>query len=160
MKSKFTLIQLLIVCAMLALLAALCMPQIVKADTQVSIYQPMTTASATNQPAVVTTGASSNCVSIVNVPQKTGLSYAQKFNVSSGTSNVVVQFTPSQDGTNYDGDPWQLVRNATGTTDKTITTNWPPGVLSGYKTLKVSALTNQNAGTLTNKGGQWAFPNP
>lgn len=131
-----------------------------RAQSQVGIYQPTTLLNATNLPAVISPGGISNTVSIINVPQKLGLSFTWKFNVSAGSSNACESLTPSVDGTNYDTTPWTLNRNANGTTDVIATTNWTHNQLNSYRTLKIVGQTNQNAGTLTNKQNAWGFENP
>jgi hypothetical protein len=119
-----------------------------------------TLGAVTNLPAIVSTGAQSNTTSYVDIKNNTGLALSWRFNVSSGTSNAVLLLYPSVDKTNYDTVPWQLVRNASGTTDQVATTNWNPMQLRGYTSLKIGALTNANAGTLTNKGIVFSRPNP
>ena len=113
----------------------------------------------TNLPATVSAASQSSTTSYVDIRNNSGLALSWKFNVSSGTSNAVLLLYPSVDKTNYDSVPWQLVRNAAGTADQVATTNWSANQLRGYTSLKIGALTNQNAGTLTNKGVIFSRPN-
>jgi hypothetical protein len=113
----------------------------------------------TNLPTTVATASQVNTTSYVDIHNDSGLALSWKFNVSSGTSNAVLLLYPSVDKTNYDSVPWQLIRNAAGAADQVATTNWSAGQLRGYTSLKVGALTNQNAGTLTNKGVIFGRPN-
>ena len=115
--------------------------------------------SVTNLPATVAAASQANTTSYVNLQNNSGLALSWKFNVSAGTSNAVLLLYPSVDKTNYDSVPWQLIRPAVGTTDQVATTNWSAQQLRGYTSLKIGALTNQNAGTLTNKGIVFGRPN-
>jgi len=115
--------------------------------------------SVTNLPATVAAASQANTTSYVNLQNNSGLALSWKFNVSAGTSNAVLLLYPSVDKTNYDSVPWQLIRPAAGTTDQVATTNWSAQQLRGYTSLKIGALTNQNAGTLTNKGIVFGRPN-
>ncbi len=114
----------------------------------------------TNLPATVAPASQANTTSYIDLHNNSGLALSWKFNVSSGTSNAVLLLYPSVDKTNYDSVPWVLARNAAGATDQIATTNWSAGDLRGYTSLKIGALTNQNAGTLTNKGILFSRPNP
>jgi hypothetical protein len=118
-----------------------------------------TLGSVTNLPATVASATQANTTSYVDIQNNSGLALSWKFNVSSGTSNAVLLLYPSVDKTNYDSVPWQLTRSAAGATDQVATTNWSAQQLRGYTSLKVGALTNQNAGTLTNKGVLFSRPN-
>jgi len=118
-----------------------------------------TLGTVTNLPATVATGLQSNTTSYVDIHNNSGLALSWKFNLSSGTSNAVLLLYPSVDKTNYDSVPWQLIRNAAGAADQVATTNWSAAQLRGYTSLKIGALTNQNAGTLTNKGVIFGRPN-
>jgi len=121
---------------------------------------PTTLGTVTNLPATVAPASQANTTSYIDLHNNAGLALSWKFNVSSGTSDAVLLVYPSADKTNYDSVPWQLVRNAAGTTDQIATTNWSADALRGYTSLKIGALTNQNAGTLTNKGIVFSRPNP
>jgi hypothetical protein len=147
-----------IILVMMALLAMLVLPA--QAQPQIQPYQPITLIPFTNLPTVLTAGSFSNTTSYVDVPQKFGLSFSLKFNASAGTSNVCVIITPTNDGTNYDTTGWALNRNANGATDVVLTTNWTHGQLNAFRRLKIMQMTNQNNGTVTNKGGQWGLENP
>lgn len=121
---------------------------------------PTTLGTVTNLPATVAAAAQANTTSYIDLHNNSGLALSWKFNVSSGTSSAVLLVYPSVDKTNYDSVPWQVVRDAAGTTDQVATTNWSADQLRGYTSLKIGALTNQNAGTLTNKGILFSRPNP
>jgi hypothetical protein len=118
-----------------------------------------TLGTVTNLPATVAAASQANTTSYVDIYNNSGLALSWKFNVSSGTSNAVLLLYPSVDKTNYDSVPWQLIRNAAATADQVATTNWSAQQLRGYTSLKIGALTNQNAGTLTNKGVVFSRPN-
>jgi hypothetical protein len=118
-----------------------------------------TLGTVTNLPATVAAATLSSTTSYVDIHNNSGLALSWKFNVSSGTSSAVLLLYPSVDKTNYDSVPWQLIRNAAGAADQVATTNWSAEQLRGYTSLKIGALTNQNAGTLTNKGVIFGRPN-
>lgn len=138
------------------LLAALVHPL----SSAIGQITPTTLGTVTNLPAIVSTASQSNTTSYVDLHNESGLALSWKFNVSSGTSSAVLLLYPSVDKTNYDTTPWQLIRNAANTTDQVATTNWSAAQLRGYTSLKIGALTNANAGTLTNKGLVFSRPNP
>lgn len=118
-----------------------------------------TLGTVTNLPATVSPATQANTTSYVDLHNNSGLALSWKFNVSAGTSNAVLLLYPSIDKTNYDSVPWQLIRPAAATTDQVATTNWSADQLRGYTSLKIGALTNENAGTLTNKGIVFSRPN-
>ncbi len=118
-----------------------------------------TLGSVTNLPATVAAESQVNTTSFVNIQNNSGLALSWKFNASAGTSNAVLLLYPSVDKTNYDSVPWQLIRPAAGATDQVATTNWSAAQLRGYTSLKIGAITNENAGTLTNKGIVFSRPN-
>ena len=120
---------------------------------------PTTLGTVTNLPATVAAASQVNTTSYVDLHNNSGLALSWKFNVSAGTSNAVLLVYPSVDKTNYDSVPWQLIRPAAGATDQVATTNWSAVQLRGYTSLKIGALTNENAGTLTNKGIVFSRPN-
>jgi len=119
-----------------------------------------TLGTVTNLPATVAAASQANTTSYVDLHNNSGLALSWKFNVSAGNSNAVLFVYPSVDKVNYDSVPWQLVRPANGATDQVATTNWSANQLRGYTSLKIGALTNQNGGTLTNKGIVFSRPNP
>jgi hypothetical protein len=121
---------------------------------------PTTLGTVTNLPATVGPATQANTTSFVDLHNDSGLALSWKFNVSSGTSNAVLLVYPSVDKVNYDSVPWVLARPANGATDQVATTNWSADRLRGYTSLKIGALTNENAGTLTNKGVVFSRPNP
>jgi hypothetical protein len=118
-----------------------------------------TLGSVTNLPATVTATSQTSTASYIDIHNNSGLALSWKFNASSGTSAAVLLLYPSVDKTNYDSVPWQLIRPAAGAIDQVATTNWSADELRGYTSLKVGALTNANAGTLTNKGIVFSRPN-
>lgn len=120
---------------------------------------PTTLNSVTNLPATVAATTSTAGPSYIDLYNDSGLALSWKFNVSSGTSAGVALLYPSVDKTNYDTTPWVFARNANGATDVIATTNWSAAQLRGYQSLKVGALTNASAGTLTNKQFQFNRPN-
>lgn len=121
---------------------------------------PTTLGTVTNLPATVAASSQASTASYIDLHNNSGLALSWKFNVSSGTSSAVLLLYPSVDKTNYDSVPWQLIRNAANTADQVATTNWSAEQLRGYTSLLVGALTNANAGTLTNKGVVFSRPNP
>src|SRR5262245_23728946 len=127
-----------------------------KASAQIT---PTTLGTVTNLPATVAAGAQANTTSYVDLHNNSGLALSWQFNVSSGTSAGVLLVYPSVDKTNYDSNPWQLIRNANGATDQIATTNWDANKLRGYTSLKIGGMTNANGGTLTNKGIVFSRPN-
>lgn len=118
-----------------------------------------TLGTVTNLPATVSATSQTATTSFIDIHNNSGLALSWKFNASSGTSAAVLLLYPSVDKTNYDSVPWQLIRPANGTTDQVATTNWSANQLRGYTSLKIGALTNANAGTLTNKGIVFSRPN-
>jgi len=109
---------------------------------------------ATNLPTVVTTGASSNSLtSWLQLQQDKGAAFDLAV-WGTGASNVAYQVTPSVDGTNKSTSTnwWFIGANAGPTTTNHITGNLTRDALAGYKYVSVTALTNQNAGTVTNGG--------
>jgi hypothetical protein len=120
---------------------------------------PTTLGTVTNLPATVAAESQADTTSYINLQNNSGLALSWKFNVSAGTSNAVLLLYPSVDKTNYDSVPWQLIRPATDTANQVATTNWSSDQLRGYTSLKIGALTNENAGTLTNKGVVFSRPN-
>lgn len=118
-----------------------------------------TLGSVTNLPATVAATSQTSTASYIDIHNNSGLALSWKFNASSGTSAAVLLLYPSADKTNYDSVPWQLIRPAAGAIDQVATTNWSADELRGYTSLKVGALTNANAGTLTNKGIVFSRPN-
>lgn len=112
---------------------------------------PSDLASVTNLPATVSATSASTTTSYIDIRNESGLALSWQFNVSSGTSAGVALLYLSVDKTNYDTTPWVWARNANGATDVIATTNWSPSQLRGYRSMKIGALTNASAGTLTNK---------
>jgi len=109
---------------------------------------------ATNLPTVVTTGASSNSLtSWFQLQQDKGAAFDLAV-WGTGASNVAYQATPSIDGTNKSTSTnwWFIGANAGPTTTNHITGNLTRDALGGYKYICITALTNQNAGTVTNGG--------
>jgi hypothetical protein len=139
----------------LLLLSALTAP-VASAFGQIS---QATLETVTNLPATVAATSQANTTSYVDIQNNSGLALSWKFNVSSGTSSAVLLLYPSVDKTNYDSVPWPLIRSAAGSADQVATTNWSAQQLRGYTSLKIGALTNANAGTLTNKGIVFGRPN-
>ena len=152
MKNKITFLAPLIRCAFLSAIA-LAAANALNSSAQIT---PTTLGTVTNLPATVATAAQANTTSYVDLHNNSGLALSWKFNVSAGTSNAVLLVYPSVDKVNYDSVPWQLIRPAAGTTDQVATTNWSADQLRGYTSLKIGALTNENAGTLTNKASSSA----
>lgn len=120
-------------------------------DTQ---GQPQTFITVTNQPAVVTTTATSNIVSWVKVRKGSGLSLMWRFNqTSASTSNALMHIYSSVDGTNVSTVPFATLQTAsTGTTDVILNTNWSASQLDGFDSLIIQDIANTTAlTTLTNK---------
>jgi Tfp pilus assembly protein FimT len=143
-KKQFALHEVLLIIAVIGILSMFSVPR-ASAQTGPDLQ------SATNLPATVATATQSATTSYIDLYSDSGLALSWKFNVSSGTSAGVVLLYPSVDKTNYDTTPWIWLRNANGATDVIATTNWSAQQLRGYRSLKIGALTNASAGTLTNK---------
>lgn len=148
-KSGFSLVQILVICAFIGLLGAL--------SVRAQVY-PTSLVPLTNFPATLGAATNSVTTNLASIPVNGGLSLQGTFNVSAGTSNVVVQGSFSNDGTNYATTgpaAWTWVITANGTTKVTASTNWSAAVLAGYASVNVTTFTNQNSGTLTNNGFQF-----
>ena len=113
---------------------------------------PTSLVALTNLPATVATATSSSTTNIVTLPVNGGAALQGVFNVSAGTSNIVMQGSFSADGTNFGTSKWTLIGTANGTTTVVLQTNWSAAQLAGFTALNVTTLTNQNSGTLTNQG--------
>jgi hypothetical protein len=113
---------------------------------------PTTCYGLTNFPATLAPVSLSVTTNIVPLTKNCGLALQGVFNVSAGTSNVLVQGSFSADGTNYATTPWTWTIPAQGTTRVVASTNWSSAQLAGYVSLNITTLTNQNSGTLTNAG--------
>lgn len=159
-RSAFSLLELLITIAVIAICAALILPNAEKALAADQQGYATTYAAPTNMPATVATATiTAGLNNFIPIRQGRGLGLEYQFNVSSGTSNVVVQLAPSVDGTNIDSTIWPWTVVAAGTATQTRTTNWSRGSLDGYAFMCVVGFTNQNAGTLTNKLMFFNVPN-
>ena len=136
------------VIAIIAIVSFLALTQ----SAQAQVY-PYNLIAPTNLPTVVAAGATSNSLSsdIVLNPGK-GLALSAKFVTGAGTSNIVVQLTPTVDGTNYETTNWQWTFAANGGTAVLRTTNWSAATLAGYTKLRITGITNQNASIITNQG--------
>ena len=113
---------------------------------------PTTMYGLTNLPATVAAGSSSVITNIVPLTKNCSIALQGIFNVSAGTSNVVVQGSFSADGTNYGTMPWTWIIPANGTNRVVAATNWNSSQLAGFVSLNVTTVTNLNSGTLTNAG--------
>lgn len=147
-RRALALLQLLMAFAVMGILAALTTSQARAQISPVSLY------AATNLPSVITAAASSNSLtSLIPIQKTRPLTLDWGYNASAGTSNVAVQVTPTIDGTNLSTSTnWWIVGSANGTTTNHLTYTFTRDTLGGYSYLNVSALTNQNNGTVTNKG--------
>lgn len=108
----------------------------------------------TNQPAIVTTTASSNIVSWVKLNTQSGLGLQWQFNqASASTSNATLVVYASIDGTNISTVPFaSLTAASTGATDVIVNTNWSRAQLEGIDSLIIGKIQNTTAlTTLTNK---------
>lgn len=140
MKTKLK--SLLLIGSLLALLAIPARAQV----TSTTIY------GLTNFPATLASGATSTTTNIVPLTKDAGFALQGIFNVSAGTSNVVVQGSFTVDGTNYGTAPWTWIIPANGTTRVVASTNWNRAQLAGFTGVNVTTVTNGNSGTLTNAG--------
>jgi hypothetical protein len=125
---------------------------------------PSTITSATNLPAILPTLTITNIVvgngSYVATRNGSGLGVSWKCNAASGSSNAVVAFCATADGTNYSTTPWDTLTNVVnGTTDVIGVKSWSAAQLQGIRGLGVLSITNGNNGVLTNKGVTWNRPN-
>jgi hypothetical protein len=108
----------------------------------------------TNQPAIVTTTASSNILSWIKCNSQSGVGITWKFNqTSASTSNATLVVYSSVDGTNVSTTPFaNLTTASTGTTDVILNTNWSADKLLPFDSLVIGAIQNTTALTsLTNK---------
>jgi len=108
----------------------------------------------TNQPAVVTTTASSNILSWVKCNSQSGVAIHWQFNqASASTSNATLVVYSSVDGTNVSTVPFaSLTAASTGATDVMVDTNWSAAQLSAFDSLIIGKIQNTTAlTTLTNK---------
>lgn len=132
----------------------------VKADDSQGL--PQTFIAVTNQPAIVTTTATSNIVSWVKLRTDKGLSMSWRFNqTSASTSNALAHVYSSVDGTNVSTTPFATLQSAsTGATDVVLNTNWSAAQLSGLDSLIIQDIANTTSiTTLTNKGFTVRRPN-
>jgi len=110
----------------------------------------------TNQPAIVTTTATSNILSWVKIQGGGGISLSWRFNQSgASTSNATVNVYSVVHGTNTVSTvPFaQLIAPSTGVTDVIANTNWDQYKLQAYEYLVIGNIANTTAlTTLTNKG--------
>jgi len=116
-----------------------------------------TIVAVTNQPAVVTTLATSNIVSWVQVHNTGGIAISWRFNQSgASTSNATVNVYGVVDGTTNTVAtvPFaQLTAPSTGTTDVIVNTNFDQNKLQAFTHLVIGNMANTTAlTTLTNKG--------
>jgi hypothetical protein len=135
--------------AIAAFMLALCTPP---AQAQVSNYVNVT---ITNQPAVVTTTATSNFTSVVEIRGAKGISLSWKFNqTSASTSNATLRvFSRLKDGDTSTVPFATLTAASTGATDVILQENWTADELRGYDALIIGSILNTTAlTTLTNKG--------
>lgn len=112
-------------------------------------------------PSIINVNTTSNTAAYIDLVQGKGLAASWKFTASAGTSNAVLRFYPTLDGTNYATTTrFQLVANATDTTQVIATTNWSALDLAGYRRLKLGQMYNQNAtGIVTNEGVMYSRQN-
>ena len=143
MKTKLK--NLLLVATMLGLLAAFTIP------ARAQVYST-TIYGITNFPATLATGATSTTTNIVPLTKDCSFALQGIFNVSAGTTNVVVQGSFTVDGTNYGTSPWTWIIPANGTTKVVAYTNWNRSQLASYTGVNITTFTNGNSGTLTNSG--------
>ena len=124
-------------------------------ESQAQVTSP-TLIPIANFPSVLTSGATSTTTNTIALTKKCGMALQGTFNVSAGSSNVVVQGSFTVDGTNYstvqNQGAWTWIINANGATKVTASTNWTPLQLAGYSGINITTITNQNSGTLTNFG--------
>lgn len=133
----------------------------------------------TNLPATVAAAVPSNNwagYGFIPIRQGRGLALQWKGSTSVGTSNACLQMVPTIDAngiTNATTPQWNWIvapqtTNVTaglpaysgaGTNGFVAITNWARGALDGYTGLVVVGMTNQNAGTLTNGGLIFSYPN-
>ena len=143
MKTKLK--NLLLVAIMLGLLALSAIP------AQAQVYST-TIYGLTNFPATLATGATSTVTNIVPLTKDASIALQGIFNVSAGTSNIVVQGSFTVDGTNYGTSPWTWIIPANGTTKVVASTNWNRSQLASFTGVNITTLTNGCSGTLTNSG--------
>ena len=124
-------------------------------ESQAQVTSP-TLFPITNFPATVAPSGASNSVNQIALTKKSGFALQGAFNVSSGSSNVVVTGSFTVDGINYataqGQGAWTWIIPANGTTKVVASTNWTSLQLAGYSGIQITGLTNANAGTLTNYG--------
>ena len=125
---------------------------VVGIETASAQVYPTTIYGLTNLPATVAAGTASVSTNIVPLTKNCGIALQGVFNMSAGTSNVVVQGSFSADGTNFTTAPWMWIIPANGTNRVVAATNWNSSQLAGFVSLNVTTVTNLNSGTLTNAG--------
>ncbi len=136
----------------LLLAAIVLMALVVLAPFAQAQVTPTKLTAVTNLPATVATAAISNSTSYVDIIPGQGIAFSAKFAVSSGTTAAPVLLYPTVDGTNYANAAWQWFVPVNGASPQVGTTNFSAAFLAGYKGIKIGAITNANAGTLTNQG--------
>lgn len=136
------------------IIAALVMVSVLLFATFAKAQTGPTLISVTNQPAIVTTTATSNIVSWVKCNAQSGIGISWRFNQSgASTSNATINVYTSVDGTNIATVPFaQLTAPSTGTTDVIVNTNFDANRLLPYDSLIIGNIANTTAlTTLTNK---------
>lgn len=148
-KGVFTLVQTMILIAVLALLAAICLPQVASAQTPTYGYQTIATAPATLATTVTTNFATPP---VIDCRKQQNVFCVFSFNqASAGTSNVVYTLEKSADGTYYDTiNPITVTIASAGATRVDYGTNINVGG-AGYLRLKSLANTTSLT-TMTNFG--------
>ncbi len=146
----YSLIELLIVIAIMAILAAFILPQAHRANAQVT---PQTLTAVSGIPTNIAAGATSNnIVAPIVLRNNKGCSIAWTYN---GCTNATLTVTASNDGTNYFPFATLAQTNSLASTTTTnyvtLGTNWSAAQLAGLYSLNISSMANAGSIATTNK---------
>lgn len=143
MKIKFSLFKFIVVLAVIALLAAIAMPQIARADdaSLVSFGAPAT---ITNN--VANTGVTGSAIKIDK--QHSVALVIKTSGTQAGTGNVAVQLARSYDGTNFESSPPTTLRFTNALAGATTIIGYHEigaDVVGSAHSLKITSIQNYDA---------------
>jgi hypothetical protein len=143
MKTKFSLLQLIMVTALLALLAALALPQVARADDAGLV--------SFGAPATITNNANNTTVtgSVIKIDKQHSVALIIKTSGSqAGTGNIAVQLARSYDGTNFETTPPTTLRFTNALAGATTIIGYheiPSTVVGSAHSLKITGIQNYDA---------------